>query len=106
MAEGIMDQATMGWYGGMAGGAIGVMGGLLGTAVSIINARSPAERSFVIRAAVVVWACMVAFLLGLWLLPTPYRFLMWIPYSILLPLGIRYGNRRQEEIRRGETTEA
>jgi hypothetical protein len=28
---------------------------------------------------------------------------MWIPYSILLPLGIIYGNRKQQAIRQEES---
>ena len=33
-------------------------------------------------------------------LPNPYRWLMWIPYDLLLPLGIFYANRTQQRIRK------
>jgi hypothetical protein len=45
------------------------------------------------------------FLALLLFLPTPYRFLLWIPYGILLPIGIRYWNERQAEIRAVESSQ-
>ena len=38
----------------------------------------------------------------MFLLPDPYRYLLWIPCGVALPLGIRFGNRRQSLIREGE----
>ena len=35
-------------------------------------------------------------------LPSPWRWLLWIPYGILLPTGIIFGNRRHQQIRRAE----
>ena len=29
----------------------------------------------------------------------PYRGLLWLPYALLLPLGIHTCNRRQEQVR-------
>jgi hypothetical protein len=36
-------------------------------------------------------------------LPNPYRYFLWIPYGILLPLGIIKGNRIQQKIRNEES---
>jgi hypothetical protein len=33
------------------------------------------------------------------LLPRPYNLLLWVPYAIALPLGIRAANRHQASIR-------
>jgi len=92
-----------GWIGGIAGGVIGLIGGVIGTYFSIKNTIGPAERSFMIKSAVVCWFAGLIFLGLLLALPSPYRWFMWIPYSILLPLGIIYGNRRQQAIRQEES---
>lgn len=95
--------AMWGWIGGIVGGVLGLAGGVVGTYVGIRNTNGPLERSFMIKSAAVCWIAVLAFL-GLFLaLPSPHRHFMWIPYSILLPLGIVYGNRRQQAIRREES---
>jgi len=91
-----------GWIGGISGGFIGLAGGVVGTYFSIKNTNGPRERSFMIKSAVVCWITILLFLGLLIALPNPYRWYMWIPYSILLPLGIIYGNRRQQAIRQQE----
>ncbi len=97
-----------GLVGGIAGGIIGLIGGIAGTCISIRNTKSGPERSFMIKAAAVCWIAVIVFLVLMFVLPDPYRYYLWIPYSILLPLGIRYGNRVQQRIRqrRFETGEA
>jgi len=84
------------------GCALGLLGGVIGTYFSINNTVGPAERQFMVRAAAVTWLVLTAFVAGLLLLPRPYGFLLWIPYSIALPLAIRRCNRRQMEIRKAE----
>jgi hypothetical protein len=91
-----MDE---GLIGGIVGGAIGVLGGLVGTYFSIKNTAGPRERRFMIRVAIVAWIVVSAFMAGLLLLPMPYNFLLWIPYGIALPLAILWCNRRQQRIR-------
>lgn len=92
-----------GLIGGIAGGVIGLAGGLIGTYFSIKNTNSPVERRFMIHASVVIWIGGLLFLGLLIGLPSPYRWLLWIPWGILLPAGILYGNRRQQQIRREES---
>lgn len=91
--------AMWGLVGGIAGGVLGVAGGVVGTWCSIRNTNGPRERAFMIRAAAICWVGVLLFLGLLLALPSPYRWLMWIPYSIFLPLGIVFGNRRQQAIR-------
>jgi hypothetical protein len=43
-------------------------------------------------------------LVGLFVLPKPFNWLLWVPYAIALPLGIRWSNRRQLEIRAEEAS--
>jgi hypothetical protein len=99
-----MNTGVMwGWLGGIEGGVLGLAGGVVGTYFSIKNTSGPLERSFMIKSAVVGWIAILLFL-GLFLaLPSPYRYFMWIPYSILLPLGIIFVNRNQQAIRQQES---
>lgn len=91
-----------GWIGGVLGGVLGLAGGVVGTYCSIRNTNGPRERRFMVRAAIVTWIAAVTFLVLLFVLPSPWRWLLWIPYGILLPTGIIVGNRRQQQIRREE----
>ncbi|MFA5344576.1 MAG: hypothetical protein WC381_11535 [Kiritimatiellia bacterium] len=92
-----------GIIGGVVGSIIGLAGGIIGTYFSIKKTNSPRERAFTIRAAVVGWIAILLFLALLFTLPNPYRWFMWIPYGILLPLGIVYGNKTQQRIRQEES---
>ena len=98
-----MDHATLAWAGGVLGGVLGTLGGVIGTYFSIKNTNGPKERSFMVKFAVVGWITLIIFLVLMLLLPNPYRFLLWIPFGIVLPLGIRYGNGKQQEIRKHES---
>ncbi len=93
-----MESQTLGLIGGLLGSFIGILGGAIGTYFSIRNTNGPRERAFMIRCAVVGWALITLFLAAMFLLPAPHRGFLWIPYIIVLPFGIRFGNRRQREI--------
>jgi Ca2+/Na+ antiporter len=95
-----------GWIGGVLGVVFGLAGGGIGTYFSIRNTNGPRERRFMVHAATVIWVLIVAFFVLLVALPSPWRWLLWIPYSILLPIGIILGNRRQQQIRGEETSTA
>jgi hypothetical protein len=88
-----------GLIGGIVGSLVGVAGGIVGTYASIRNTNSPRERRYVIRCAVGFWVGITLFLAGLFLLPHPYRWLLWIPYSVALPLAIAAANRGLARIR-------
>jgi len=95
--------AMWGWIGGIAGGVLGIAGGIIGTYFSIKNTGGPRERAFMIKACVVCWIAVLIHLSVVLLAPTPYRHFAWLPYSILLPLGIVYGNRKQRRIAEEES---
>ncbi|MBP7274632.1 MAG: hypothetical protein KBA51_00335 [Kiritimatiellae bacterium] len=95
--------ALWGWIGGIVGSIMGLAGGVVGTRCSIRNASGPRERAFMIKASFVAWGAILIFLILMIALPDPWRWFLWIPYSILLPLGIIFGNRRQQAIRREES---
>lgn len=88
-----------GIVGGIIGGALGLAGGAIGTYVSIKNTGGPRERQFMVRTAIVVWVLVTLFPILLFVLPNPYRWLIWIPYGVALPLAVVSLNRRQQAIR-------
>jgi hypothetical protein len=91
-----------GTVGAIVGCVLGLLGGAAGTYFSIRNARGPRERAFVVKASVITWVAVIAFLAGLLVLPSPYRFGLWAPYAILLAYGVRAWNRSQARIREEE----
>ncbi len=92
-----------GLVGGMVGGVFGVMGGAIGTYFSIKNTNGPLERAFMIKASVITWLAVIIFVIMLLVIPMPYNHLAWIPYGILLPIGIYKINKTQVELRDRES---
>lgn len=90
----------LGWGGAIGGSLMGVLGGILGTWAALRTTQTPAERTFMVRSAIGTWLFVGAFLLGLFLIPSPYNYLLWIPYPIALVAGICWMNARQTELRR------
>lgn len=86
--------------GGYLGGFIGVLGGAVGTYFSIRNTKSPAERRFLVRAAVGMWLGVSIFLVILFALPGEKRWIVWILYPFILVPTIVYLNRKQLALRR------
>jgi phosphotransferase system glucose/maltose/N-acetylglucosamine-specific IIC component len=94
---------SAGLWGGIIGMALGLMGGIVGTYYSIKNTHGPRERRLMVKAAVVTWLAGGLFLFLLFVLPGPYKWLLWVPYGILLPVGIITVNKRQAKIRSEES---
>jgi drug/metabolite transporter (DMT)-like permease len=92
-----------GLIGGIAGGVLGLAGAIVGTYFSIKNTNGIRERAFMVKASVVCWIAGILFLVLMFALPDPYRYLLWILYAIFLPLGILFCNRTQERIRKEES---
>jgi len=92
-----------GVIGGIIGGICGLAGGIIGTYYSIKNTNSPRERAFMIKASGIGWIAILVFLGLMSSLPNTYRYFLWIPYGILLPLAIITGNRKQQKIRQEES---
>ena len=92
-----------GLIGGIIGGVVGLAGGMVGTYFSIKNTNGPRERAFMVKASIIIWIAVILFLGLMFVLPNPYRYLLWIPYGILLPLGIIHINRAQQSIRKEES---
>ena len=94
-----------GWIGGIAGSLLGLAGGIIGIYFTIKNTNGPRERRFTIKASAACLVALILFLVLMFAIPRPYNALLWIPYAILLPLGIKYWNKTQLEIRIKESAE-
>jgi hypothetical protein len=92
----------IGYIGAIVGCILGLAGGVLGTYFSIKNTNGPKECMFMIKVSVIVWIGIGIFITLVFLFPHPYRWLLFIPYVILLPVGIILANKRQAQIRAGE----
>ena len=90
---------TLGWAGAVLGGLLGIIGGVIGTYFSVRNTNGPRERAFVIRASILCWVGVCAFVAGMWLAPAPYKFGLVPIYLVALLAGIRRLNKRQAELR-------
>ena len=93
----------IGWWGGLAGGCLGLLGGIVGTYFGIKSARGARERRFAIKAAIGCWVGVSAYVaLMLWL-TSPFRVLLALPYALVLCLSIVWMNRRLARIRLEES---
>jgi Ca2+/Na+ antiporter len=99
----MIDYQLWSLIGGIGGSIIGVAAGIIGTYYSIKRTEGPRERAFVVNSAVLCWVGVTIFLGFLLLLPNPYRWLIWVPYAIALPIWVWYANRRQQQIREDES---
>ena len=90
-----MDGPTLGLVGGITGGVIGGLGGLLGTYRGIKGTNGPRERAHAIRAAVLCWLGISAFLACVFVLPFPWQTLVWLVYAPCLIFFIKRWNEGQ-----------
>ena len=97
---------NLGLIGGIVGSAIGILGGVAGTYFSIKNTKSPRERAFIIKASIVCWVFVLAFVLGMCLIPGLYKLWLVPIYVVGLVAGILLGNKKQAQIRLEESKRA
>jgi len=93
----------MGIIGGIIGSIIGLIGGIIGTYCSIKNTNGHKEKTFMVKISIIGWIGIIAFLALMFLLPSPYRFFLWIPYGVILPIAIIKGNKILAKIRQEES---
>ena len=90
---------------GLLGAIVGLLGGAVGTYLSIKNTSRPKERRFMLKTALVLWIVLGVMVFLLFIIPIPQRWLLWIPFFIVMtamPFAILAGNKRQAQIRSEE----
>jgi len=92
-----------GLIGGIIGVIIGIAGGAIGTYFSIKNTNGPKERSFMIKTSIFFWVFAVIFITLLLVLRSPYKWFLWLPYGIVLPISILFINKRLSLIKKEES---
>ena len=91
-----MDIVTIG---AVVGSVIGLIGGIIGTACSLGSARSVVEGRVLIKASIMCCVLIGSFI-GVFLILGPQKgAFLWIPYGVLLPLGVVYTNEKIRRIR-------
>ncbi len=90
------------WVGPVLGMTAGLLGGGIGTWMTIRRAAGPRQRKEAIRFSVLIWALVAALLVGLALLSGPWRHVLWLPYGLILPAVILWGNQRFQAARRAD----
>ena len=83
---------------GLIGSVIGVLGGIVGTYLGIKRVANDVQRKFMIRCAVFVWIFVLAFVALLIFLPAPWKYIIFVPYGIGLPIAIIWGNKRLAQL--------
>lgn len=99
-----MDNSSWAYIGGSIGIVLGIAGGYFGVRASLRNTTSAVERRLVWRFSAIVLLLIAILLAGIALIPPPYNWLTWIPYTILLVISIRIANRLQSELRNGSAS--
>ena len=94
---------SVGLIGGIIGSIIGIAGGGIGTYFSIKNTNGPKERIFMIKASAVFWFFGIIFITLVLALPSPYKWFLWLPYGIFLPISIRVTNKKLSQIKQEES---
>ena len=99
-----------GTAGAIAGSVIGVMGGVIGCGVAIMNATKPRERALVVRLSAFMALWIAALLAWILLMPTPWNSmaaLLSLPVFAAIPWMNRRARRAREldqaDARAGET---
>jgi len=97
---------NLGLIGGIVGGVVGILGGMAGTYFSVKNTKSPRERAFMIKVSFICWVFVLAFVIGMCLIPGFYKTLLAPIYIVGLLAFILLGNKKQAQIRSEESKRA
>lgn len=94
-----MNDTESAILGGILGAFAGIVGSVYGVRASLKQCRTAAERRVVWQLTLGVGGLVAGLLAGLFLIPRPYNWLVWIPYPFLLIGCIGYGNRKLAALR-------
>ncbi len=78
---------------------------LVGNYLIIRNTQGPREHRFMIRASCAAWTMILLFFLLAYMIPSPWRYLLIIPYFLHLPVATYLTVNKQLLIRKMEEVE-
>jgi hypothetical protein len=84
---------------GVLGSFVGIVGSVFGVRATLKQCKTAAERRVVWQLTLGIGLLVAALLAGLFLIPRPFNWLVWIPYPFLLIGCIGYGNRKLAALR-------
>ncbi len=73
--------------------------GLYASWSNVRNAKGPKEKAYVRRNCIIVFVSVAISLALMYVLPSPYRFLVLIPYLVFVPMYIHRSVTRRQLIR-------
>ena len=79
---------------------------IVGNYMIIRNTQGPREHRFMVRASCAAWTTILAFFLLGYLIPSPWRYLLLVPYFLHLPVATYLTVNKQLLIRKIEEVEA
>ncbi|OQA26008.1 MAG: hypothetical protein BWY59_01546 [Verrucomicrobia bacterium ADurb.Bin345] len=85
---------------------VAVVGGVGATISNMRSAKGPKERVFVRFNCIAAWGVAVLCLALMYYLPSPWRYLVLIPYFFHLPVAIYRATMKRQLIRRLEHMES
>lgn len=85
---------------------IGIGTGLAATISNLRSAKGPRERAFVRFNCLAAWAVVALLLAMIYYLPSPWRYLVLIPYFVHLPIATYRSATKRQLIRRLEEMES
>lgn len=98
-----MTNEMFGLVGGLFGSIIGIIGGATATYYSIKTTKGPKEKSYMIKLALSCWLILASLIaISIFFIPIQYKSYYSILYMLMLFLTIKYGNKKQQEIRESE----
>ena len=97
---------SIGLFSGLAGIGLGLLGAAVGTYYAITKTYGPLEKKFMVKSSVGVWLAILLFIIIVFSLPAEYRYYIWIPYVIVLPMAIVKLVKEQARLRKLEADKA
>ncbi len=86
--------------------ALALGGGFLASATCVRNTRGPKEHAYVVSHCVGAWLVIFLLFAVMYVVPSPYRYLLLIPYFVHLPIATYRFTLRQQIIRHREEQDA
>ena len=97
-----MKMEYFGIIGAIFGLILGIGGTVFGTWCGIRSTKGPREHKMMVRGSIIILGGVLLFCALAFVLPGPYRYFIWIPYGLLMTLGIVKFEHLRRRVRKEE----